>query len=144
LLITLVINACSKDVNGGKPQLSFGNVSATTVSLNSVVTFNLVLKDAVTGTTKDTLYIARKFYTCPYISKDTSFAIIPSYNGVKNQKANIEYTFQYGSGGYYNGCINSIGNVLRTDSLNYYFWIKDAFGNTSDTVVSPKIILLNK
>jgi hypothetical protein len=144
LLITLVINACSKDVNAGKPQLSFGSVTATTVPLNSVVTFNLILKDATNGITKDTLFIARKFYTCPFITKDTSFAIIPPYNGVKNQKATIEYTFQYGSGGSYNGCINSVGNALRTDSLNYYFWVKDAFGNTSDTVVSPKIILLNR
>lgn len=144
LLITLVINACSKEVNGGKPQLTFGSVSATTIPLNSVVTFNLILKDATTGTTSDTLFVARKFYTCPFITKDTTFALIPTYNGVKNQKANIEYTFQYGSGGYYNGCINSVGNALRTDSLNYYFWVKDAFGNTSDTVVSPKIILLNR
>jgi hypothetical protein len=146
LLITLVINACSKEVNGGKPQLSFGSVTATTIPLNSIVTFNLILKDATTSTTKDTLFIARKFYTCPYITKDTSFAIIPAYNGVKNQKATIEYTFQYGSGGSFNGCINTgnggAGNALRTDSLNYFFWVKDGFGNTSDTVMSPKIILL--
>ncbi|MDI9365991.1 MAG: hypothetical protein QM541_13625 [Flavobacterium sp.] len=142
LIITLVINACSKEVNGGKPQLTFTSVNATTIPLNSIVIFNLTLKDATNGTTKDTLFVARKFYTCPYITKDTNFVIIPTYNGVKNQKANIEYTFQYGSGGYYNGCINSVGNALRTDSLNYYFWVKDAFGNTSDTVVSPKIILL--
>jgi hypothetical protein len=144
LLITLVINACTKEVDGGKPQLSFGSVSATTISLNSVITFNLILKDAVTGIKKDTLFIARKFYTCPFITKDTTFYTIPAYNGVKNQKATIEYTFQYGSGGSFNGCINSVGNSLRTDSLNYYFWVKDAFGNTSDTVVSPKIILLNR
>lgn len=144
LLFTLVINACSKEVNGGKPQLSFGDVNGTTFALNSTISFNLILKDAVTSITDDTLFIARKFYTCPYISKDTIYYKIPAYNGVKNQKATIEYTFQYGSGGSYNGCINSVGNALRTDSLNYYFWVKDANGNTSDTVMSPKIILLNR
>lgn len=142
IVFTLVINACSKDVNGGKPQLSFGDVNGTTFALNSIITFNLILKDATTSTTNDTLFIARKFYTCPYIKKDTIYYKIPSYNGVKNQKATIGYTFQYGSGGSYNGCINSIGNASRTDSLNYYFWVKDSFGNTSDTVMSPKIILL--
>ena len=142
IVFTLVINACSKDANGGKPQLSFGSVNATTFALNSTVSLNLILKDATNGTTKDTLFIARKFYTCPYITRDTIYYKIPAYNGVKNQKATIEYTFQYGSGGSYNGCINSIGNASRTDSLNYYFWVKDGFGNTSDTVMSPKIILL--
>lgn len=149
LLITLVINACSKEVNGGKPQLSFGSANATTFRPNERISFNLNLKYFSSGIKKDTLFVARKFYTCPFVNKDTSFFEIPEYNGVKNQNATIEYTFTYGgdqttSGSFFNGCQNSSGLGLRTDSLNYFFWVKDAFGNTSDTVMSPKIILLNR
>jgi hypothetical protein len=147
LLITLVINACSKEVNGGKPQLSFGSVSATTIRLNERISFNLTLKNFSSRVASDTLFIARKFYTCPFVSKDTAFYKIPTYNSIKNQEATIEYTFTYGgdqttSGPFFNGCQNSSGLGLRTDSLNYFFWVKDSNGNTSDTVMSPKIILL--
>jgi hypothetical protein len=142
LVITFIVNACSKNADSVKPELSFGSVNGTTFRLNTTIAFVLTLKSAITGSTKDTLFIARKFFTCPFITTDTTFYPIPEYNGIKNQKATIEYTFQYGAGGKFNGCINNAGSASRTDSLNYFFWVKDSNGNTSDTIKSPKIILL--
>lgn len=142
LVIVAIVNACSKNADSVKPELSFGSVNGTTFNLNSIISFNLILKNATTGTAKDTLFIIRKFFTCPFITTDTTYYRIPEYNGVKNQKATIEYTFQYGGGGKFNGCINNAGSASRTDSLNYFFWVKDSNGNSSDTIKSPKIILL--
>ena len=142
LVIVIIANGCSKNADSVKPELSFDNVNGTTFRLNSTITFVLTLKSATNGIAKDTLFIARKFFTCPFITTDTTFYQIPTYNDVKNQKASIEYTFQYGGGGKFNGCINTSGSASRTDSLNYFFWVKDSNGNTSDTIKSPKIILL--
>ena len=142
LVIVTIVNACSKNADAVKPELSFGSVNGTRFNLNSNIIFNLTLKNATTGIAKDTLFIARKFFTCPFITTDTTFYKIPEYNGIKNQKATIEYSFQYGGGGKFNGCINNSGSASRTDSLNYFFWVKDSNGKSSDTIKSPKIILL--
>ena len=145
LVIVMVVNACSKNADSVRPQLTLEEVNGTTFRLNTTITFNFTFTNAKSGTTKDTLFIARKFFTCPFITRDTIFYIVPPFASVTNQKAKLEYSFTYGGGGKFNGCINSgsgTGAASRTDSLNYYFWLKDRDGNTSDTIMSPKIILL--
>ena len=39
LLIVVIVNACSKNASSTKPQLSFGDVNATTFKLNSNIIF---------------------------------------------------------------------------------------------------------
>lgn len=133
----LFVISCKKETAGAKISLSLKSVNATTFAQGQTVKFTF---DFIPKTVKsDTLFIARKFYTCSFVAKDTSIFEFPEFDN--NIKGELIYSFQYGSGGPYNGCLNPANGVSKTDSLNYYFWVKDKDGNVSDTVVSPKIIL---
>ena len=132
------ILGCEKNQTGPKIHLKLKSVNATEFNLGERVLFKFEFtpKDNIS----DTLFVARKFYTCPFITTDTVPYPFPAFEN--KTRGELEYAFTYGSGGVYNdGCYNVAPFVRRTDSLHYSFWIKDNSGNVSDTIVSPKIIL---
>jgi hypothetical protein len=138
LLFILVIIACKKNTAGPKIELKLKSVNATSFSPGQTLKFTFEFTPKTTNA--DTLFIARKFFTCPFITTDTSKFDFPEFDN--NSKGELVYSFQYGSGGAFNGCISNTTGLVKTDSLNYFFWVKDKEGNVSDTIVSPKIILL--
>jgi hypothetical protein len=134
-----MISGCKKETAGAKINLQLKSVNATTFSPTETVKFTFEFTPK--STEADTLFVVRKFYTCPYITRDTTIYKFPDFNN-NNTKGELIYSFQYGSGGVaFSGCLNTANGFTRTDSLNYYFWVKDKDGNISDTIVSPKIIL---
>jgi hypothetical protein len=139
LFFILLVAACKKETAGAKINLKFKDVNGTSFNRFSTITFRFdyTAKD----TEADTLFIVRKFYTCPFFSKPDTFHFdFPAFEA--KTKGTLEYSFVYSGGGQaFEGCFNG-STTRRTDSLNYYFWVKDKSGNISDTVVSPKIILL--
>jgi hypothetical protein len=136
LFFIILVVACEKDSAGPKITFKLKSLNATTFSPGETVkfTFEFIPKT----TKKDTLFVARKFYTCSGTPPDTLINPFPEFDNTI--KGELIFSFQYNSGGFYNGC--RIGTTAKTDSLNYKFWIKDADGNVSDTITSPKIILL--
>jgi hypothetical protein len=139
VLISLVIYGCSKN-DSSKPSLSLKSVNGTTFNTNDNITFTFNFTVIKGGPVNDTLFIARKFLSCPYISTDTTYFVAPGFTATSNQKANLTYSYVYNSGGAFNGCSDYNGHS-RTDSVYFYFWLKDKDGNASDTIQSPKIIL---
>lgn len=139
LFFILLVAACKKDSAGPKINLKLKDVNGTTFPRFSTLTFRF--EYTAKDTQADTLFIARKFYTCPFFSKPDTFHFeFPAFEN--KTKGTLEYSFVYSGGGQaFEGCFNG-SSSRRTDSLNYYFWVKDKSGNISDTVVSPKIILL--
>lgn len=137
LFLIVLMAACKKDTAGAKINLKLKSVNATTFSMNETIKFTFEFTPK--STAADTLFVVRKFYTCPFITRDTTKYDFPEFDN--NTKGELVYSYQYGSGGVFNGCVNNSG-FTRTDSLNYYFWVKDKEGNVSDTIVSPKVILL--
>ena len=135
-LFFIVLIACEKDSNGPKIVFKLKSLNATTFKQGETVKF--IFEFTPKTTEKDTMFVARKFFTCSGTPNDTLKSPFPAFDN--NTKGELEYSFVYGSGGFFNGCL--IGSTTKTDSLTYKFWIKDADGNVSDTITSPKIILL--
>lgn len=138
IIVALVFVSCEKETAGAKIGLTLKSVNGTNFTLNQQVMFKF---EFIPKTEKaDTLYVVRRFYTCSFIPRpDTLKAEFPEFQN--DGKAELEYAFVVGQGGFFNDiCFNGT-SVRRTDSVNYVFWVKDKAGNVSDTVVSPKIIL---
>jgi len=140
LIGVITIYACKKTSTTDRPTLTFKNVNDTVFSQNKQIIFDFDFTHKTTQEITDTLVIKEVFFNCNPVTD--SFPL-PVYTVVANQKNALEYKYTYGSGGVYNGCLNSNGNPV-TDSVYYYFWLKDKYGNVSDTVRSPKIILLSQ
>ena len=136
IFIGLVI-ACKKNSAGPKISFKFKSLNATTFSAGQLVDFRFEFTPKTVK--NDTLFVTRHFYTCTGFIPDTlKQAFPPDYDN--SNTGELQFAFQYNSGGFKNGC--RVGSSPKTDSLNYRFWIKDGNGNVSDTIVSPKIILL--
>jgi hypothetical protein len=139
LILVAFAAACTKNSSAPLAKFTLKRVNDTIFSSGQTINFEFTITHKNGGYISDSLFVARKFFTCPYIKQDTFFISLPAYNGVGNEKSEITYSYQYGSGGLNNGCTNN--NRILTDSLHFYFWIKDNQGNVSDTIKSPKIIL---
>lgn len=134
LLFVVLIYACNKDTAGPKINFKLKSLNATT--FNPMETVKFVFEFTAKTTNHDTMFVARKFFTCSGQPPDTLKQTFPEFDN--NTKGELLYTFVYGSGGFSNGCVIP---ASKTDSIIYKFWIKDGDGNVSDTIVSPKIIL---
>ena len=139
LFFSFLITACKKDPTGPKIGLKFKSVNGSQFALGDRVVFKFEFTPKTNEA--DSLFVVRKFFTCAfYPTPDTLSFQFPDFPN--DGKADLEYAFVYGSGGFfYDGCYNGV-SVRRTDSLTYKFWVKDKDGNVSDTIVSPKIVLL--
>lgn len=140
-LIFLVIYGCSKSSSTTKPGLSLKSLNGTSFAAGSTVNFSFNFTVPQGGTVTDTLYILRKYFSCPYKAFDSAYFIVPTFTATSDQKAVMNYSYITQSGGFYNGCVDNFGNT-RTDSVYFFFWLKDKNGNKSDTLKSPKITLL--
>jgi hypothetical protein len=126
---------CKKDPAGPKIVFKLKSLNATTFTKGQTVKF--IFEFVPKTTSDDTLFVARKFFTCSGQAPDTLKQTLPAFD-ITN-KSELIYSFAYNSGGPFNGCTQP---VSKTDSLIYKFWVKDGDGNVSDTIVSPKVILV--
>jgi len=134
--LLVLISACKKETAGAKIGLKLKSVNGTSFKVGDKLEFTFEFTPKTVE--NDTLFIARRFFTCPFITTDTSKFLFPTWDN--NTKGEMVYSYTLGAGGSFNGCVSNTGFV-RTDSLNYFFWVKDKNGNVSDTIMSPKIIL---
>jgi hypothetical protein len=134
VLAVIVFVACKKENAGPKIGLEFKDVNATSFAKNTLVEFRFKFTPK-TDKALHTLFIARKFTTCPFIVTDTTSFNVPTFENTGNGE--LRYSFTYGQQGFL-GCVNANGQNLK-DSVAYSFWVKDTDGNISDTVRTPKL-----
>ncbi len=137
VLLFIVFVACEKKNTGPKIGLEFKNVNATSFAKNDLVKFSFDFTPKNQKATH-TLYVARKFKTCPFITTDTSKFNLPSFENTG--KGELIYSFTYGQQGFL-ACANANGQSAK-DSVSYAFWVKDTDGNISDTVRATKVEFL--
>jgi len=93
------------------------------------------------GDIEDTLWMQRRSYVCPDIRSDSGLGYpLPDFPKGHNLKSDFLISFNYGvtTPPTINGCPNF------DDSTYFRFWLKDHAGHTSDTLVSPTIVLLHQ
>ncbi len=139
--LTGLIAGCSKNKYTTQPQLSLKSVSRTVVAKGQTLSFNIEFTDKE-GDVQDSMWIQKVSKVCP-TSPIANFTInfqVPNFPSTKNLKGNFDINFinnVTGTGYYY---ITGCGNV--PDTCYFRFVLKDLAGHTSDTLVSPNIVLL--
>lgn len=141
-LLLSIPMACKKDTFSTKPQISFKNISNTTLSASNPILFFEIRFTDKEGDVQDTLWIQKISKTCPnspgvqFISKNK----VPDFTPVPNLEGVLEIGFAYNAniGNY--PVITGCGN--KNDTATFKFWLRDNAKNISDTLVSPPIILL--
>lgn len=138
-LLPFLLIACGKDNLSGKPELTLKFISSTTVDTNQDVRLILTLKDK-DGDFLDTLWVSKTTSTCIYSNFiDSSFYNIPEeVPRTKNFEGEIDIVLRY-AGELRPQCLD-----VLADTAVFSFWMKDAKGNYSDTVLTPKMIIQNK
>jgi hypothetical protein len=135
IISAALLTACSKDTPKSRPQLTLKSVSATTVPANGDLQIILRLADRE-GDFKESIFVEKmttrctnsnfldsQLYTIPTDMPRTSF-----FSG--DVVLSFTYPFELQP------------RCNRPDTATFRFWIKDAAGNVSDTVKTPKIIIL--
>ena len=145
LVLTIILNSCSKSDFGTNPSLSFVNVNQATFNTGDNVVFTLSFKQK--SGSLDSLYIKRHSLVC----SDTDFVTtlnypVPIFTETKNQTGQVIVTFAYGSSG--NGdtttiAISNGGCFAKRDTSIFKFCLSDNAGHLSDTVQSPKLVFVN-
>ncbi len=141
-LLLFIVMGCDKTTFTTKPQISFKNISNTTLSATNPILFFEIRFTDKEGDVQDTLWVQKISKVCPnspgvqFISKNK----VPDFTSVPNQEGVLEIGFAYNAniGNY--PVITGCGN--KTDTATFKFWLRDKAKNISDTLVSPPIILL--
>jgi hypothetical protein len=143
IMIGVGIAACKKDQYTTKPQLTFKSVNGTDYRNGELITFKLELTDKE-GDVQDSLWI-QKISTCPDGNYEKPFKL-PDFPVQSSLKADVDITYIYGPNGAYAGISNDCaqGSSPVNDTCYFKFWVRDKAKNTSDTIQSPKIVLIGK
>jgi hypothetical protein len=140
LLIALVFLfmavSCSKSNSGGKPSITIENITTTVDSFSNLVV-NLKFHSSgasLSGGTFSSLRSRLNQNPPTNVSgSDTITSPIPTFPN--EQQGELNYTLPYQ--GYL-----STGSP-ENDTLVFRFWAIDAAGHSSDTISSPKVVILN-
>ena len=145
ILVTLIafcfLVACTKDKYTTKPQLKYKSVNTRVLNRNQTLTFSLEVTD-LQGDLQDSLWIQEIVRNCP-AGGGTSRYKIPDFTAVKNFKGDVEICYSYGLN---LGCPAIIEPRCqnRNDSATYRFWIQDKAKNTSDTITSDEVVIVQQ
>jgi hypothetical protein len=132
----LLALACTKNNNGGKPSISIENITTTVDSFSNMV---VNLKFHTSGATLSGgsfSSLRMRLNENPPTNESGSDTItnpIPSFPN--EEQGELNYVLPYV--GYL-----STGSP-ENDTLVFKFWAIDVAGHSSDTISSPKIIILN-
>ncbi|MEO7801638.1 MAG: hypothetical protein ABIR81_06550 [Ginsengibacter sp.] len=131
-LVVLLFAACKKDKYQTTPQLKFENVNTTVLARNETLRFTLSFTDAE-GDLTDQIFIQKVEPNCTN-SFFTAGYPLPTFPSGKNQKGEVTVTFSY----------NDVSPKCfpRNDTAIFKFILRDKAQNTSDTAVSPAIVIL--
>ncbi len=140
IVICLVVLGCKKNDGKGRLYLNLKSVNKTTFIKLDNINFEFEFSHPTSEFVMDTLFIRREFFSCPYFNADTPKPIVmPQFTSTADYIGIFDYKYQYGNG--IQGCYTGKPGENLTDSVYFYFCLKDKNGVLSDTVKSPKIIL---
>ncbi|PZX61864.1 hypothetical protein [Hydrotalea sandarakina] len=139
--LAAVLMSCSKNKYTTKPQLFLKSVSSTVVAKGQPLTFNIEFTDKE-GDVQDSMWIQKVSKVCPNspLANWSQNFQVPNFPATKDLKGNFEINFINNvlSSGYY--YITGCGNA--PDTCYFRFVLTDLAGHSSDTLVSPNIVLL--
>jgi hypothetical protein len=135
--ISLIFLGCKKDHT--RPELSFKSVNSTTINDGDLLIFTLSFKD-IKGSATDSLMIYQIIPACQS-GQDTVREALPVFPASSNQQGDITVTFINNAivPGYENAIISAKCSMDNT--CEFKFVLQDQYGNKSDTVISPTIII---
>lgn len=132
----LIFAACSKSNSGGRPSLTLDNISKTVDSFSNLeanFTFHNGSATLSGGTLNSLRMRINQIPPTNIPGSDTVASPIPDYPDQNTGKYNLELPYQ----GYL-----STGSP-ENDTLIFKFWVIDIAGKSSDTLTSPKVVILN-
>lgn len=131
--------SCNKDKFSSTPSLKFESVNTSQLHNQELLTFTLSFTDAEGdfGTGDSSVFVQEIVSNCP-ASNFAGYYPLPSFPTSKDQKGDINVTFQYNGGGGY----TSISpQCQQNDTAIFRFVLRDNALHASDTVSSPPVIL---
>ncbi len=142
VIVLMVLSlACKKSWMTKESNLTLTGTSATSVTVNQNLTFNLEFSHPYSGDIYDTLGIKINYKSCKYKSNDTTHMDIPVFTNAANQVCKLAYTYKFGqSGAFTTGCSDNV-SIFKSDSAWFQFWLIDKNSNSSDTISSPMVFL---
>jgi hypothetical protein len=133
--MTMAVLSCSKSGSGSKPKISIESLNSP-VQPDQSLTVNFKFSNG-SKLSKGTFLAIRtrlnQIQPPNPVSGDTITALIPDFNGV--DKGELEFTQPY------QGYLHFIDHI--NDTLIIKFAVIDVNGKSSDTISSPKIIVIN-
>lgn len=139
LVACCILAACSKDKYTTRPQLKYKSVNTKTLNRNQTLNFTLEVTDAE-GDLQDSIWVQKTAKTCAGGRDFIAKYKMPDFNAVKDFKGEINVCFAYGLN---LGCpIIQPSCTNRNDSATFKFWIHDKAKNTSDTITSEEVVIV--
>ncbi len=136
VLTLFIFAACSKSNSGGRPSLTLDNISKTVDSFSNLEA-NFTFHNGSASLSGGTLNSLRmRINQKPPLNvsgSDTVNSPIPDYPDQSKGTYNLELPYQ----GYL-----TTGSD-ENDTLIFKFWVIDIAGKSSDTLTSPKVVILN-
>lgn len=142
ILVTLIafcfLSGCSKDNYTTKPQLKYKGVNTRVLNRNQTLTFTLEVTDSE-GDLQDSLWVQKVGRSCAGSDFITKYKM-PEFTSIKDFKGEINICYAYGVN---LGCpIIQPACANRNDSATFKFWIQDKAKNTSDTISTEEVVII--
>lgn len=139
-VLAIMMVACKKDKFTTKPQLSFTSVNTEVLSPNQSVIFTLHYTDRE-GDVQQTLFVQKVTKNCTASDFEAPYQIPQTLPKQANAEGDIQVRFSYGGVPYPQikepAC-------LQNDTCVFRFALSDLEGNTSDTIVSPQLVIIKR
>lgn len=139
ILGAVVWAACNKNTFATTPKLVFKGINGNEFVQNQLVNFDLQVTDKEGDLQDSMIFVQRVSLVCPDLNFTQGYDI-PTNVKKANLKADLSVTFIYGNPDGYHTQLEACSQ--KTDTAYFRFWIKDNAGHVSDTVESPKIVLI--
>jgi len=149
--ITLTLLAgCSKDKFTTKPQLTFKSVNLNTIEPGQVLSFTIRFTDKE-GDIQNALYFDKKTRNCSASDVSQSYTISQNVPKTGDLQGDLLINFAYGQdAAFATGypllpepqCGTSTNPI--NDTCVFRFVLTDKANNSSDTLVSPEIVIIKR
>ena len=137
-IASLVIFSCSKSNSGSKPQITLTSIDKNPVNLNDSLVVHFKISNG--GKVENGYFISirnRINETPPSDASgnDTLVNPIPDLEGAS--KCEFRYALET------NGYLSESTTIHQNDTIIMQYFVLSASGVSSDTITSPKIVVLN-
>jgi hypothetical protein len=135
---SLVIFSCSKSNSGNKPQISLTSIDKNPVKLNDSLIVHFKFSNGGQVGSGVFVSIRNRINQAPASDasgNDTLLNPIPDLEGAS--KGEFRYALET------NGYLSESTSIHQNDTIIMKFFVLSSSGISSDTIISPKIVVLN-